>query len=100
MISSISLVHGKYTTTLSGKLCMISFHIACIRCVLPSPTLPYKNRGLYVSHGFSATALAAEKAKLLLDQTIKLSNLKLGSNSIHRYSPKSFFTFSCIVAEL
>jgi hypothetical protein len=38
--------------------------------------------GLYIFHGFSATALAAENAKLLAAQTTKDSKENFFSNSI------------------
>ena len=56
----------------------ISFPIACIKWVLPSPTPPYKNKGLYEVAGASATAKAAACAKELLLPTTKLLKVYFG----------------------
>ena len=61
---NVSLV--TYNTFLEGLFSIIKCAIACIRCVLPSPTPPYINRGLYTSPGDSATAKDAAWARLLL----------------------------------
>jgi hypothetical protein len=50
----------------------------CIKCVFPRPTPPYKNRGLQISPGASATFRAYACAKLLLPPTTKVSNVYLG----------------------
>ena len=47
-------------------------------CVLPSPELPYKNRGLYACAGDSATARDAACAIRLLLPTTKESNTYFG----------------------
>ena len=73
---NVSLV--TYTTFFLGLKSRIKCAIECIRCVLPSPTPPYKKRGLYTSPGDSATARDAACAKLLLLPTINVSNVYLG----------------------
>lgn len=45
-----------YSTLAFGWLLRTWWPIACIRCVLPRPTPPYINRGLYACAGASATA--------------------------------------------
>jgi hypothetical protein len=80
---------------------MILFPIACIKCVLPSPTVPYKNNGLYACPGLSATALEAENAMLLVAQTTKVSNVNFGSKRIPKNSDISFLMvlFSIVSSE-
>ena len=51
--------------------------IACIKCVFPNPTSPYKNNGLYEVPGASATAKEAACANLLLFPTTNVSNVYL-----------------------
>ena len=58
--------------------CKILFTIACIKWVLPKPTPPYKNNGLYDSPGLSATAIAAACAKRLLLPTTNVSKVYFG----------------------
>ena len=52
--------------------------IACIKWVLPNPTSPYKNSGLYDVPGASATAKEAACANLLLLPTTNVSNVYFG----------------------
>ena len=52
--------------------------IACIKCVLPKPTPPWRNNGLYEVAGASATARAAAWANLLYPPTTKVSNVYFG----------------------
>src|SRR5215467_7026272 len=52
--------------------------MACIRCVLPRPTPPYTNRGLYVRAGACATARLAAWAISLFGPTTKDSNVFRG----------------------
>ena len=72
--SEINSLLVTYNTALS-KLLAIWFPIACIKWVLPSPLLPYINKGLYILPGFSATAWADEQANLFVSPTIKLSKV-------------------------
>ena len=60
----------------------ILFPIACIKWVLPKPTPPYKNNGLYEFEGSFPTANAAAWANLLLFPTTKVSNVYLGFNVV------------------
>lgn len=73
----------KYTTFLfsDGELTMCQA-IACIRCVLPSPTPPYRNKGLLPNIGSidSATRFAAVNANSFGFPTTKLSKVNLGSS--------------------
>ena len=54
--------------------------MACMRCVLPNPTPPYRNSGLNVTAVPSATRRAAACANSFGFPTIKLSKVNLGSN--------------------
>ena len=54
--------------------------IACIRCVLPSPTPPYRNSGLKGAAGKSAMRLAAANASSFGCPTTKFSNVQRGSS--------------------
>src|SRR5690606_2521344 len=49
--------------------------MAWIRWVLPRPTPPYRNNGLYEVPGFSATCKAAARANWLALPVTKLSNV-------------------------
>src|SRR5712692_11398936 len=49
--------------------------MACIKCVLPMPTPPYRNSGLYALDGCSATAREAACANSLDLPTTKVSNV-------------------------
>ena len=62
-----------YTTLKLLFFLKTSFPIACIKCVFPRPTPPYKNNGLYAVAGASATASAAACANLLLSPTTNVS---------------------------
>ena len=64
-----------YNIWACGLFLIISLPVACIKWVLPKPTPPYKNRGLYFSPGWLATAWQVAYARSLLDPTIKLSNV-------------------------
>ena len=61
---------------------IILFPIACIKCVFPNPTPPYKNKGLYAVAGDFDTAWAAAWANLLLFPTTKLSKVYLGFKKV------------------
>src|SRR6478609_8468926 len=50
--------------------------MAWIRWVLPRPTPPYRNNGLYEVPGFSATCSAAARASWLALPVTKFSNVR------------------------
>ena len=60
----------------SGWFFSTSLLMACRRCVFPRPEPPQINSGLYAPEGFAATACAAACANLLVEPTIKFSNVK------------------------
>src|SRR5690242_6357754 len=64
--------------------------IACIKCVLPSPTPPYRKSGLYDFDGCSATACAAACANWLLLPTTNVSNVYRGFSWWFEESKSSF----------
>ena len=70
----------------------------CIRCVLPSPTPPYRNNGLYTSPGDSATAREAAWAKLLFPPTTNVSNVYLGFNPAFSAADFVFFFWLASIA--
>ncbi len=51
---------------------------AWIRWVLPRPTPPYRNSGLYEPPGFSATCIAAARASWFALPVTKVSNVRFG----------------------
>ena len=53
--------------------------MACLECVCPIPTPPYKNKGLKLTLSDSATLCEAAKASSFGFPTTKLSNVNLGS---------------------
>src|SRR5512139_3761057 len=54
------------------------FPTAWIRWVLPRPTPPYRNSGLYEPPGFSATCIAAARASWFALPVTKVSNVRFG----------------------
>src|SRR5512135_939046 len=61
-----------------GERSLTALHIAFKRCVLPRPTPPYTNSGLYALPGFSATASAAACANWLDGPTTNVEKVYLG----------------------
>ena len=76
--SFVNFSEETYTTFGSSCWHIIWCPIACIKCVLPRPTPPYKNKGLYALAGDSATATHAACANLLLLPITKVSKVYLG----------------------
>ena len=66
----------KFNQALDG---IIFQPIACIKCVFPNPTPPYKNKGLNDTLSASAILCEAAKASSFGFPTTKLSNVNLGS---------------------
>jgi len=58
----------------------MAFPIACIKWVFPSPTPPYKKRGLYIRAGFCETAEQAAAASWLSPPTTNRSKVYLRFN--------------------
>jgi len=86
---NVSLV--TYNTFFFGFLSKMKCAMECIKWVFPSPTPPYKKRGLYTSPGDSATASEAAWAKLLFPPTTKVSKVYFGFSPA--FSAKDFVFF-------
>ncbi len=67
-----------YATRMPGKRFKTALPIACIRCVLPNPTPPKMNSGLYDRPGASATAWHAAAASSLWLPTTQFSSVYRG----------------------
>ena len=78
--SLVNFSEDTYTTFASFCSFIIECPIACIKCVFPRPTPPYKNNGLYAFAGDSATATHAAWANLLLLPITNVSNVYFGFN--------------------
>src|SRR5437867_11842731 len=77
----------RYITLDAGERRTTSWAIACMRWVLPSPTPPYRKRGLYERDGDSATARAAACANWFEDPTTNVSNVNRGFRTRPRGGP-------------
>ena len=75
MNSLVNFSDVTYTTRLRGNLATTALPMACIRWVLPSPTPPYRNSGLYAWPGRSATDSDAAWASRLADPTMKFEKV-------------------------
>ncbi len=74
--------------------------MACIRCVLPSPTPPYRNSGLKPGEeGWSATRRAQAKANSFGLPTTKVSKVKRGSRTMPSPRPSLLSSRPSAVAE-
>ena len=69
----MNVSHEMYWIVADGVARRICRQIACSRCVLPSPTFPWMNSGLYDRPGPEATASPAACAIRLLGPTTKCS---------------------------
>ncbi|KAG1477487.1 hypothetical protein G6F54_014075 [Rhizopus delemar] len=66
----------RYSTFAPGLAWRMALPAANIRWVLPRPTPPYRNSGLYEVPGFSAPCSAAARASWLALPVTKFSNVR------------------------
>src|SRR3954465_5162631 len=67
MNSFVNFSEVAYATRFRGNFAATAFPIACIRCVLPRPTPPYRNSGVYAWPGRAATDSDAPGARRVAD---------------------------------
>src|SRR5438270_9194327 len=78
MRSLVNDSEDRYTTWQFGFCRSAWLPTACTRCVLPSPTPPYRNSGLYALPGAFATAVQAATATWFDGPTTTESNAYIG----------------------
>src|SRR5437660_5083728 len=78
MRSLVNDSEDRYTTWQFGFCRSAWLPTACTRCVLPSPTPPYRNSGLYALPGAFATAVQAATANWFDGPTTNESNVYFG----------------------